>query len=51
MSEEIIKLLSENLEIEIDHSVSFGPENNIEVKLLLFGNVISESSMTLPDNN
>ena len=46
--EEFVKLLAENLTIEIDQIQEFEPIETIRVKLLLFNKVISESSCVLP---
>ena len=49
--EDAVKYIIDNLEIDIDQVQEFGPEETIKVSLSLGGNVISESSCTLPKNN
>ena len=44
----VIKYLNDNLEIRIDQSQTFGPEEIIEVSLELGGNVISRDFCRLP---
>jgi len=49
--EEIVKLLAENLTIEIEQVQEFGPVQTIKVKLLLFNTVISVDVCDLPELN
>lgn len=47
--EELVEFLKQNLSIELDHVVEFGPVHTIRVKLLLGDTEISEASCTLPE--
>lgn len=47
--EELLEFLKQNLSIELDHVVEFGPVHTIRVKLLMGDAQISEASCTLPE--
>jgi len=49
MFEDVIKYLVDNLDIEVEQITEFGPVETIKVKLLVDGNVISESECSLPE--
>jgi hypothetical protein len=45
---DVIEYLIDNLEIRVEQNTEFGPVEEIKVKLVLGGNVISEDSCNLP---